>query len=114
MSTRIDQLARILQFSVTMLDSARDRRWDELPALEAERAHMLRDYAAMPAPGDTNDAAVDAEAEILGRIIEANAALIELGERHCGILTDELTGTRRQRHAASMYSRSSTLPHFPP
>ncbi len=109
---RIDQLARILQCSTIMLDCARDQRWHEVPVLEAERAQLLKDYAAMPAPLDTDETAIAAEADALDRIIEVNTVLMKLGERHRRHLADELSGTRRQRRAANMYSQSSVPPHF--
>jgi hypothetical protein len=106
MSGRVNRLVQALRCSQDMLGSARDQRWNELSALESQRAALLREYAAAAgAPVHAGDA--EMEAELLARIIVANDEIITLGECHRRELADAISGNRRRRHAAYAYSDTS-------
>ncbi len=107
MTGRLQQLAAILEHSNGMLACARDRRWDDLPALESGRSRLIEDYGRQ-SKSRSHDDDLDAEADMLTRVIAINEELVALGMAQKKELADTLSGNRRQRDAAVAYSATST------
>lgn len=107
MTDRLQQLTAILECSHHMLECARGRRWDDLPSLEAGRSLLIEGYGRQSKTRSRDDD-LDAEADMLARIIAINEELVALGSAQKKELADTLSGNRRQRDAAVAYSATST------
>lgn len=102
----VERLQQILQCSSEMLEAAREERWDELVALEATRAGLLRAHADATAdPRSIDDP--ETVADYLGKILEASAGVVELGERHRQRLAADIADSRRQRRVVGAYAACS-------
>lgn len=97
MTGALDHLRHILDHSLAMEACAREGRWEDLLALEAERAALIAAWC--PDSGDANDE----PAACLARIVEVNERLTRLSEEQRDRLMEALRGSRRKRRAVNSY-----------
>jgi hypothetical protein len=104
--SRFACLQRALDSSEAMLDAARDERWDDVVALERQRAAWLRDYDAAAGGGEASDDP-GAVRDLMKRLVETNRRILEHSESRRARLLGNSIDHRRQRRAAGAYAASS-------
>ena len=78
----------VAQFAGKMLEAARHGRWDELVALEQQRAVVLSELMADAAQGAIPDEVAEQVARLIGAILQADAEITPLAQAW----QDELKG----------------------
>ncbi|MBA2077190.1 flagellar protein FliT [Rhodanobacter sp. PCA2] len=86
-------LERALAVSDSMLAAARDGRWDNLPALDAERQPLL--HAGHPRDGRSR--------ELLQQLLACNQEMLDLTARVRAEVADALSRHGYARHALRAY-----------
>lgn len=103
MNSKNEQLQRVVEYSMTMLENAQAGNWDSVIEIEAQRGELLKKLFS-GSPQDNNVAEMDAE---IRKIISINEKLEAITLNARENTRHEMASASKGKHAVNLYAQNS-------